>query len=216
MQKLKLISLLSLLLLAIPSQAQFKFGVTGGLNISQFHVSDDTYKGYVDRNRAGFIIGPTVVYTIPKVGLGFDLSALYDLRGAKSKTYSDTESVFCKSIQIPFNIRYGLNFDDIYAFLFTGPQFGFNLGSNESLIVEGTGKTTGHAMEHRWINNNSSFSWNIGIGGVVFEKVQIRISYNLALRQSGNMEQKDLVDNTSRKLTDGKVSACQIAVSYLF
>jgi hypothetical protein len=201
----------------MPVQAQFKFGVTGGMNISQFHVSDDTYEAYVDRNRGGFIIGPTVIYTIPKVWLGFDLSALYDLRGAKSKSLSDSESISCKSFQIPFNVRYGLNFDDmIYAFVFTGPQFGFNLGNKESLIASGTGKTSGHAMERRWVNNSSSFSWNFGIGGVFLDNVQVRISYNLALRKSGEIQQIDLVDNSQRTLTDGKVSSCQVAVSYLF
>lgn len=212
-----MVSLLSFLLLSLPSQAQLKFGVTGGLNISQFHVSDDTYEAYIEKNRPGFIIGPTVVYTIPKVGLGFDLSALYDLRGAKSKTLSSSESIYCKSVQVPFNIRFGLNFDDmIYAFVFTGPQFGFNLGSKESLIAEGIGKTTGHAMERRWVNENSSFSWNFGIGGVVFEKVQVRLSYNLALRKAGVIQQTDMVDNSSRILTDGKVSACQVSLSYIF
>ena len=206
-----------LLLLAEPSFAQLKFGVTGGLNISLFHVSDDTYKEYVNRNRAGFVLGPTVVYNIPKTGLGFDLSALYDLRGAKSKSLEDSESVFCKSLQIPVNFRYGRKFDEmIYGFVFTGPQFGFNLGSKESLIATGTGMTSGHAMERRWMNNSTSFSWNFGIGGVVFENVQVRISYNLALQKSGEIQQIDLVDNTSSTLTEGKVSACLISLSYLF
>lgn len=217
MQKVKLILCLFLLLLSVPSLAQFKYGVTGGMNISQFHVSDDAYKGYVDRNRPGFIIGPIVVYTIPEVGLGFDLSALYDLRGAKSESLSDCESVYCKSFQVPFNVRYGLNLDDmIYAFVFTGPQFGFNLGSKESLIAKGTGSSSGHAMERKWVNNGSSFSWNFGIGGVVYDNIQVRISYNFALRKSGEIQQIDLIDNTSRTLTEGKVGACQISLSYLF
>ena len=217
MQILKFIIVGFFLLLAEPSLAQFKFGVTGGLNISQFHVSDDTYKEYVDRNRPGFVIGPTVVYNIPKSGLGFDLSALYDLRGAKSKSLEDSESVFCKSLQFPVNIRYGHKFDNMfYGFVFTGPQFGFNLGSKESLIAIGTGKTSGHAMERRWRNNSTSFCWDFGVGGVVFENVQVRISYNLALQKSGEIQQIDLVDNTSRTLTEGKVGACQIALSYLF
>ena len=217
MRKFKLISLLFLLLLSVPSLAQLKFGVTCGLNISQFHVSDDDYKGHVDRNRLGTIIGPTVVYTIPKVGLGFDLSALYDIRGAKSKSIRGIESIYCKSFQIPFNVRYGMEFGDmVYGFVFTGPQFGFNLGNKESLIAEGIGKTSGHDMERRWVNENSSFSWNLGIGGVVLDNVQIRILYNLALRKTGEIQQIDVVDNTSRILTEGKVSACQISFSYLF
>ena len=104
----------------------------------------------------------------------------------------------------------------IYAFVFTGPQFGFNLGSKESYIASGTGKTSGHAMERRWVNNSSSLSWNFGIGGVVLDNIQVKISYNLALGKTGEIQQIDLEDNSLRILTDGKVSACQIELSYLF
>lgn len=217
MRKLNLVSLLSILLLSLPSQAQFKFGVTGGLNISKFTVSDDNYEGYINNIRPGFIIGPSVIYNVPKTGLGFDISALFDMRGASSKSNINKESIYCNSFQVPFNVRYGMEFGDmVYGFIFTGPQFGFNLGSKESLIAEGIGKTSGHAIERRWINDDSSFSWNFGIGGVVLDKVQVRISYNLALRKTGEIQQIDIVDNKSRILTEGKVSACQISFSYLF
>ena len=204
------------LLFAGPLHAQFKIGVTGGLNISQLTVSDDDYKDYVSKIRPGFLFGLTAVYTHDKTGLGVDVSSLYDLRGAKSKTLP-SETIYCKSIQFPVNVRYGKNFQDmIYAFLFTGPQFGLNLGSKERLIMEGTGKTTGHAMERRWVSEETSFSWNFGIGGIVMENFQVRISYNLALKKTGEIQQVDLVEGTSRVLTEGKASACQINFSYLF
>ena len=217
MQKIKLIVILSLLLLTVPTRAQFQFGVTGGMNISQLRVSDDTYKGYMDKIRPGFIIGPTLIYTIPKTGLGFDVSALYDLRGARSRSLKDCESIYCKSFQFPINIRYGLEFGDmLYGFVFTGPQFGLSLGSKDRFIVSGTSKTTGHALERRWVSNNSTFSWSFGVGGIVLEKVQVRIIYNLALRETGEIQQVDLDDSSSHRLTSGKASACQIALSYLF
>ena len=202
---------------ALPTPAQFRFGVTGGLNISQFHVSDNTYKGYVNRTRPGFLVGPTVIYTIPKTGLGFDLSALYDLRGVKSKSIKDSEAISYKSFQVPLNIRLGMDFGDIlYGFVFAGPQLGINLGSKESLIAVGTGKTTGHDLARHWVNQGTAFSCNFGVGGIVLEKVQIRVSYNLALRKTGFIEQIDLVDGSTKTLTDGKANACQIALSYLF
>ena len=53
----KLISTLMViacLALAIPAQAQIKFGVKGGLNVSKLHLSEKTFNS---DNRAGFFIG---------------------------------------------------------------------------------------------------------------------------------------------------------------
>lgn len=204
-------------LMAIPAQAQFKMGITAGLNISKFSVAEDDYKQYIDKVRPGFIVGPTAIYTVPGVGLGFDASALFDLRGAKSKELSGSKTITSTTLQLPVNIRYGIPIGDmVHGFVFTGPQWGFRLGSKETLIGEGTGMTSGHAKERRWVNQSSTFSWNFGIGGIVMEKFQIKVSYNLALRKTGEIQQIDLVDGNTRVLTDGKAHACQVALSYLF
>ena len=76
-------------LFLLPTYAQFQVGVTAGLNISKFTVSDDQFKDYVNKVNPGLIVGPTVIYNLPKTHFGFDVSALYDLRSAKSKTYDD-------------------------------------------------------------------------------------------------------------------------------
>lgn len=197
--------------------AQFKFGVTAGLNISKFTVGDSDYKSYIDMVRPGFFVGPTVIYDIPKTGFGVDASALFDMRGAKSKSYNDTETVRCCSFQLPINIRYGYSFGDwVYGFIFTGPQIGICVGNKNHTIISGTSSTTGHALENRWVDETTSFSWNFGIGGVVLEKVQVRISYNLALRKTGEIQIADLTNGKSTTLTDGKAHACQVAISYLF
>ena len=201
----------------VPSQAQLKLGLTAGLNISKTTVADGDYKPYVDKVSPGFVVGPTAIFTIPKVGLGFDASALFDLRGAKSSSGDGAESVSCTSVQVPLNVRYGIQFGDmVYGFVFTGPQWGFDLGSKESLFAKGRGSTTGHALERRWVNQSSTFSWNFGIGGVVMEKVQVRVSYNLALRKTGEILQVDVEDGSTKVLTEGKIHACQVALSYLF
>lgn len=143
MIKIKLTLLIILIsLIATSSYAQFKVGVTGGLNISKFTVSDDNYEGYINNIRSSFIIGPSVIYNVPKTGLGFDLSVLFDMRGASSKSNNNIESIYCKSLQLPLNVRYGANYAEmVYCFVFTGPQIGLNLGSTESLIISGTSKT---------------------------------------------------------------------------
>ena len=214
---MKPLLLLFTLLLSSPSLAQFRLGVTGGLNISKLTVGDDSYKGYVDDIQPGFFVGPTVVYTHPKIGLGLDASALFDQRGAKSENIKDTKSIYCRSFQFPLHLRYGINYENmVYAFVFTGPQWGVNVGSKERAFAEGTGAATGHALERRWVHQASTFSWNFGLGAVVMENVQVRVSYNLALRKTATIQQVDLLTGSSRVITDGKAHACQVALSYLF
>jgi hypothetical protein len=204
-------------LLPVALCAQLKVGVTAGLNVSKFTVSDNTYKEYIDQVRPGLLVGPTAVFTVPKTGLAFDASVLYDLRAAASKNNKNSKTIYCGSFQLPVNVRYGMTFGDIvHAFLFTGPQLGVNVGSKESLIISGVGRTTRHAMERRWCKESTTFSWNFGVGAVIEETFQVRISYNLAMRKSAEIRQFDLVTDTSTLLTKGKASALQVSLSYLF
>ena len=90
------------LALAIPAQAQIKFGVKGGLNVSKLHLSEETFKS---DNRTGF--------------------ALYNQFGVDSEEGTSTK----KSIEIPINLRWTVGFSSLVgAYVAVGPQFGFNVG----------------------------------------------------------------------------------------
>ena len=81
----KILTLLAVavaLLTTVPAQAQVKFGLKGGVNVTNMSFSSDVLDA---TNRAGFFIGPTVKFTLPIVGLGVDASALYDQREGKAK-----------------------------------------------------------------------------------------------------------------------------------
>ena len=117
----------SMLFAASSAQAQVKFGLKGGLNVTNMSLNSEVFDA---DNQTGFFIGPTVKFTLPIVGLGIDASALYDQRDAKVKVEDDGESVESKiknqSINIPINLRYGVGLGSTASlFLFAGPQFGF-------------------------------------------------------------------------------------------
>ena len=66
--------------MTVAAQAQVKFGVKGGLNLTNMKFDNSI----VDKsNQTGFFIGPTINFTLPVVGLGIDASALYDQRSAE-------------------------------------------------------------------------------------------------------------------------------------
>ena len=58
---------------AMPSSAQVKLGVKGGLNISDMSIDKKVFDA---SNQTGFFIGPTLKISLPLTGLGVDIAAL--------------------------------------------------------------------------------------------------------------------------------------------
>ena len=86
--------------ISLPSQAQVKFGLKGGLNLTSMSFNENAVDNAL-KNKAGFFVGPT---------------------GQEATLKS-------QSLQVPINIRYGVGLGSVAnLFAFAGPQFGFNLG----------------------------------------------------------------------------------------
>ena len=87
---------------AMPSKAQFSWGIQAGLNMSNVSVKEAAENaGEAVKSRTGFFVGPTVKFTLTIVGLGIDASALYDQREGKA----GDETLKAQSLQIPINVR---------------------------------------------------------------------------------------------------------------
>lgn len=162
------------LLTAIPSQAQFSFGISGGLNLNKI-----SYKDVPDvssNNRAGWFVGPKVQFKLPVVGIGFDAAALYSQRriNGYSNVNEDATSTSTsyKSIEIPINLRYSVGLSSLASvFIATGPQFGFNVG----------GKNWEWRDTKNYELRKSNVSWNIGAGVRLLNHVEANVGYNFAV-----------------------------------
>ena len=64
-----------LMLVTMPSQAQIKLGLRGGVNLSDVKFNKNDLKA---DNCVGFFAGPVVKLSLPLTGLSVDASALYD------------------------------------------------------------------------------------------------------------------------------------------
>ena len=184
---------------AMPSKAQFSWGIQAGLNMSNVSVKDaaDNVGGAIE-SRTGFFVGPTVKFSLPIVGLGIDASALYDQREGKA----GDETVKAQSIQIPINLRYGIGLGSVAeVFAFAGPQFGFKLSGDKNYGVAD------------WTLKSSTFSANIGIGATVLSKLQAKLNYNIALGTTGEFES---VSQTVKQVADAKFNAWQVSLAYFF
>ena len=191
---------------AMPSKAQFSWGIQAGLNMTNVSIKsagDDPAEAV--KSRTGFFVGPTVKFTLPIVGLGIDASALYDQREGKVE---GGETLKSQSLQIPINVRYGFGLGSIAeVFAFAGPQFGFKLGGDESVK-----SSLGYASE--WTLRSSNLSANIGIGATILSKLQAKINYNIALGKTGEVDAT--YAGITQELGSAKFNAWQVSLAYFF
>jgi hypothetical protein len=191
--------------MTVAAQAQVKFGVKGGLNLTNMKFDNSI----VDKsNQTGFFIGPTINFTLPVVGLGIDASALYDQRSAKIEGSDD--KLKQQSIQIPINLRYGFGLGNTASFyIFAGPQFGFNIGDKTTNLLN-------NALE--WRLKDSNLSANLGVGLMLLNHLQVSANYNVALGTTGETNVVNSTLSTAGNILTGKTkaNAWQLSVAYFF
>lgn len=205
--------ILMAMVVAMPSRAQVRFGLKGGLNLTQMSVSNSSVEDMF-KNKAGFFAGPTIKIALPIVGLGIDVAALYDYREAEievSNTQNNTvtEKLKQQSIQVPINVRYGVGLGSTAnLFIFAGPQFGFNVGDKDKKLFD-------EAAE--WTLRSSNVSANVGLGLLLMDYLQLSANYNIALGKTGEVDFKSGAsaawDTVRGK---AKANAWQIALAFYF
>ena len=174
--------------MAMPAQAQVKFGVKGGLNLSKMSLDivNVNINGLKD-NSTGFFIGPMVEATVPLIGIGVDGAVMYSQRG--------TGDVKQQGIELPINLKYTIGLGDMFGiFFFAGPDFYFNLKS-PNLNVE---------------KKNAQVGLNLGAGVKLINHLQIGVNYQFALGNSFNLS------NVVNGDTKNKLNTWQISLAYMF
>lgn len=193
---------------AVPAGAQIKFGIKGGLNITDMSFSKDVVNA---SNQTGFFIGPTVKIKIPIVGLGLDVSALYDQRSAEIDDVYDSETgnkakqkLKQKAINIPVNLRYDIGLGDLAGIYFAaGPQFGFNVGGKNKSLWDDAAE---------WKLKTSNFSINLGAGVMLLNHLQVGANYNIVCGKTGEVKFLDATESAFR----GRANTWQISAAYYF
>lgn len=187
---------------AVPAQAQFKFGLKGGVNITDMSFNSDVLEA---SNRTGFFIGPTVKFTLPLLGFGVDVSALYDQREAELKD-SDAK-LKQKAINVPINLRYDVGLGSLAAvYLAAGPQFGFNVGDKSQTLVENVSE---------WTLKSSNFSVNLGAGVMLLRHLQVGFNYNIVCGKTGDVTVINTVSGAYESFRN-RSNTWQISAAYYF
>lgn len=184
--------------MAMPAQAQLHFGVKGGVNLSKVSFSKDDLKG---DNRTGFFIGPMAEFTLPLVGIGLDVAALYSQTDLKEE---DVSGAKLKTMEIPVNLKwsYGLG-STLGVYVALGPQFGFNIG-NKSDDFKG--------YQYRLKKKTTTF--NVGAGVKLIRHIQLGVNYNFALSKTGEVVYYDA--NGKENYSKMKNNTWQVSLAYIF
>lgn len=181
-------------LTVLPAQAQLKFGVKGGLNITSLSLSKDIVNS---DNRTGFFIGPMAEFTLPIVGLGVDAAVLYSQSRAQMNNGNDAIADNLKSLEVPINLKWTFGLGSLASgFIAAGPQFGWNVGNS-----------TFYEEVIQLKNNFTTF--NVGVGAKFLRHFQAGVNYNFSLGKVGEV----LGDEELLKI---KRKTWQISVAYLF
>lgn len=192
------------LMTATAAHAQLKFGLKGGLNVTSMSFSESVIE---KSNQTGFFIGPTVKFTLPLVGLGIDVAAVYDQRNAEAGADGDDITLKQRSINIPINLRYNIGLGSMAGvYIAAGPQFGFNIGD----------KTFSWDDYTNYSMSESNFSINVGAGVSLIQHLEIGVTYNIACGKTGEVNVWDVASNTWSQFSKGRASAWQISAAYYF
>lgn len=200
---LSLSLIVAALAFAVPSQAQIKFGVKAGLNVSSVDFKN-VGKTLDGKNHTGFFAGATADVTIPLAGLGADISLLYDNRVMSAGSEDGTSNKTLHYVSLPINAKYTFGFSSLASvYVATGPQFSWNVGDKHW-----GDPTTG------WELKKSEFSWNIGAGVTALSHVRVGYNYNIGL---GNTAETT-VWKTAEKAVKGKLknNTHQVSLTYFF
>lgn len=207
---LSIVFLVAAMLFAANANAQIKFGLKGGLNVTSMSFSEEVFDA---SNKTGFFVGPMVKVTVPIVGLSFDAAALYDQKEADVK-YTGTEGELGKvnvkqqSINIPVNVRYGFGLSSLAnIFLFAGPQWGINVGDKNFKWNE----SSSYSLK------KSNFSVNVGAGVTLLNHLQVSANYNIACGKSADASLSKAPDAAANAGKDkSHNNSWQIALGYWF
>ena len=183
----KTIIALTLLLATVSASAGIKFGIRGGVNVTNVSIADVS-----GISKTGFYLGPTLKLGLP-LGFDIDASLLYNQLEADPDIYvtqADYPTVHQaddptgykgpnikrKAISIPLNLRKGFGFgDNASIFLFAGPQISWNIGDKS--ITE---------YNYKW--KSADLSVNAGVGVMLLKRIEVKANYTFPCSSAGKSE----------------------------
>ncbi len=184
------------------ANAEFRFGIKAGLNVNKLHLSD--YKeNFNSDNQCGFTAGVMTEFTVPIVGIGFDLSLMYTHMKNEINEGENEGTVGKNFLEIPLNLKYKFNIPVINSIIrpmvYTGPTMALKLD-----------KSTFEGISTKTVQ----MGWNLGLGLELFKHLQVSGGYTFGI----NNVAKKIPGVNNMNIGDIKVknNYWTITAAYLF
>ena len=205
--------------ISFSANAQEKFGVKGGLNLT--NLSGDVVADIKDAfsTYTGFNVGVALNVGLP-FGLAIQPEVLYSQSGAKiTETLpllGDMAAIVSVgSIQIPVGIQWGIEVGPVRPFVQAVPYISFPISHVSKIDVGGE-------ISKKELANDlfSSFDYGVGLGaGVDIWKLQASLKYNWALGSFVKVNEQntqDIIDQLGVDLKGTKLSGLEVSVAFFF
>lgn len=203
MKKYLVFTVIAVLFMTLPTQAQLKFGVKAGVNLASVSFSD-LPSNADPSNYTGFQVGPIMEFTVPIVGIGMDAAILYSQAGVKIpqitglKDASDIVKNGNILVPVNFKYKYGLmGLGGVYATV--GPYASFNVSNN--LVSDAKSKSFGAGL-------------NFGAGVELLSRLQVGANYQLGL--TDNYGASNNLQLLGSAITGGKSHIWSITAAFFF
>ena len=168
-----LILLVSLFVASPAAHAEFRWGATAGINVSNLHFKQDL----IDLDQTiGYSAGVIGENMFPGIGFGIDFGFLYNQTGGIAKLGQKeiwsslgygNERIYLHQLSIPLHLRFkytrlnGLE-DRIAPFVFGGPEFNFKLANSKCDAIKYSGGDLG---------------LTVGAGAELYKRWQVSAAY---------------------------------------
>lgn len=185
-----------LLLMAMPADAQIRFGVKGGVNLTQVETNLKAIKD----NSTGYFIGPMIEATIPGIGLGVDGAIMYAQRGK--------DELKMEGVEVPLNLKLTIGAgSSLSIFLAAGPDFFLNLKDIDLGAIDAT--IDGYKAKEK----KAQVGLNLGGGVKLMQHLQLGLNYMIPLGDSFSF--KKAADAVGEE-ESFKYKNWQLTLAYIF
>ena len=187
---------IGLLLMAMPADAQIRFGVKGGVNLTQVETNLKAIKD----NSTGYFIGPMIEATIPGIGLGVDGAIMYAQRGK--------DELKMEGVEVPLNLKLTIGAgSSLSIFLAAGPDFFLNLKDIDLGAIDAT--IDGYKAKEK----KAQVGLNLGGGVKLMQHLQLGLNYMIPLGDSFSF--KKAADAVGEE-ESFKYKNWQLTLAYIF
>ncbi len=185
-----------LLLMAMPADAQIRFGVKGGVNLTQVETNLKAIKD----NSTGYFIGPMIEATIPGIGLGVDGAIMYAQRGK--------DELKMEGVEVPLNLKLTIGAgSSLSIFLAAGPDFFLNLKDLDLGAIDAT--IQGYKAKEK----KAQVGLNLGGGVKLMQHLQLGLNYMIPLGDSFSFKKASDAVGEDESF---KYKNWQLSLAYIF